>query len=111
MDTSDMAKQHGKRRRSLPGILIALAGACGILSYALGWARMTYPTSEPSLATAPAGHPRLGLFLGLFMIVAGVVIVVSGSREASRAWGTFGVACGLVMGAVAVRDLVHEHDR
>jgi uncharacterized membrane protein HdeD (DUF308 family) len=72
---------------------------------------MTYPTSAPSLATVSAGHPRLGLYVGLFMILAGIVVAVGRSREAAKAWGAIGVVCGLVIGAIAVFDLFRERNR
>ncbi len=99
-----------RRDRLVCGLVIG-AGICAAIGGLLGWARMTYPTDVPSLATASAGHPRIGLFLGGFMIVAGIVAIVSGRGDARRAWTVAGVASGLVVGAFAVVDLVRERNR
>jgi hypothetical protein len=101
-DPRDRTIADGRR---LAGGLILLAGLAGVASFGLGWARVVYPTTEPGLATVRAGHARVGLFLGLFMIVAGFVVVMVRSREAARAWATVGVACGLALGAFAILDL------
>jgi hypothetical protein len=58
-----------------------------------------------------AGHARIGLFLGLFMIAAGLVVVAIRSRDATRAWATIGITCGLVIGAFAVVDLLGARRR
>jgi hypothetical protein len=97
--------------RRLAGGTILLAGLAGVASFGLGWARVVYPTAEPGLATVKAGHARVGLFLGLFLIVAGLVVVTLRSREAARAWATVGIACGLVLGAFAIVDLVGARSR
>jgi hypothetical protein len=107
-DPGERAIADGRR---LAGGLLLLAGLAGVASFGLGWARVVYPTAEPGLATLRAGHPRVGLFLGLFMIVAGLVVVMVRSREAARAWATVGLACGLVLGAVAIVDLLGARRR
>jgi hypothetical protein len=88
-----------------------VTGAAAILSFVLGWAEVTYPTPEPSLTTDTVGHARLGLYLGLFMILAGLVAARAGSREVRRAWAIVGCVCGLVVGAFAVVDLLSERVR
>jgi hypothetical protein len=106
---SDGRGKAGGRR--LAGGLIVLAGLAGVASFVLGWARVVYPTGEPGLATVNAGHARMGLLLGLFMIAAGLVVATIRSRDAVRAWATIGVACGLVIGAFAILDLVGARRR
>jgi hypothetical protein len=101
---SDGRGKAGGRR--LAGGLIVLAGLAGVTSFVLGWARVVYPTAEPGLATVNAGHARVGLFLGSFMIVAGLIVATIRSRDAVRAWATIGIACGLALGAFAIVDLV-----
>jgi hypothetical protein len=107
-DSDGRGKAGGRR---LAGGLITLAGLAGVASFVLGWARVVYPTAEPSLATVKAGHARIGLFLGLFMVASGLVVAAIRSRDATRAWATIGIACGLVIGAFAIADLVGARRR
>lgn len=107
-DPDPRAKTRGRR---VAGGLVVLAGLAGLTSFMLGWARVVYPTAEPGLATVDAGHARIGLFLGLFMIAAGLIVAAIRSRDATRAWGTIGIACGLVIGAFAIVDLLGARRR
>jgi hypothetical protein len=110
MSESSDRPGHG-RDLTLAGVLIVLAGASGVCSFLVGWARISYPTAEPSVAVDSVGHARLGLYLGLFMILAGLVVLTIGSREVKRAWASTGIACGLVVGAFAIVDLLSERHR
>jgi hypothetical protein len=107
-ESDGRAKADGRR---LAGGLIVLAGLAGVASFVLGWARVVYPTAEPGLATLREGHARIGLFLGLFMVAAGLVVAAIRSRDATRAWATIGIACGLVIGAFAIADLMGARRR
>jgi hypothetical protein len=110
MSESSDRPAHG-RDLTLAGVLIVLAGASGVCSFLVGWARISYPTAEPSVAVDAVGHARLGLYLGLFMILAGLVVLTIGSSEVKGAWASTGIACGLAVGAFAIVDLVSERNR
>jgi hypothetical protein len=113
MSAMSESSDRPARERGLtaPGALLVLAGASGVCSFLVGWARISYPTAEPSVAVDSVGHARLGLYLGLFMILAGLVVLTIGSREVKRAWASTGIVCGLVVGAFAIVDLLSERHR
>jgi hypothetical protein len=108
-----MDTESGRRVRYLAPAagLLVVAGAAQVWSFFLRWARVTYPTSEPGVAVDAVGHHRIALLLGIFTIVAGLVSLAIGSREARLAWASVGGAAGVIVGGFAVFDLLSERDR
>src|SRR5205085_2152027 len=53
----------------------------------------------------------VGLLLGAFMLLAGVIALASRPGPNAMAWTWTGVVCGIVVGAFAAFDLVSERHR
>jgi hypothetical protein len=109
METSAQTPRNTTNLR-IAAVLVVVSGAVALVGHLLGWAKATYPTQEggglASVVQATVGHGRAALFLGLFLLAAGIIALVIPSREVKRSWLIVGIACGIALGALAVYDLI-----
>jgi hypothetical protein len=98
------------RLARLAGGLILLAGAAAVFSFVVRWATLTYTTNPIGAATVSVGHRAVGVYLGAFLIVGGIVTLRARTSDTRRAWGTVSAACGLVLAGFAVYDFAKARE-
>lgn len=94
------------RMMQLAGGATILAGVIAFVGSLLHWARLAYPTASKGVVTATVGHDRVGLYLGAFLVVAGIVVLISRTPQTRRSWGASSAVSGLLIAAFAIYDWV-----
>jgi len=92
-----------------PG-LIALGGMLAILSWAMHWARFSFPETQTTVRTVFVGHRSVGLIFGIILLLRAVLARTLSPRQA-RTWGGFAILSGGFIAGYAIYDLATEQAR
>ena len=109
--STDAPGAQPSRAPQLGGAVMAAGGVVALAGSLLGWARLNYPGQNGGVLSATLGHSRVALYLGAFMIVGGIVIMVARTRSTRQAWAVVSLMAGLVVAGFAAYDLVTERNR
>jgi hypothetical protein len=92
-----------------PG-LIALGGTLAIASWALNWARFSFPETQTTVRTVFVGHRTVGLIFGIILLLRAALARTLSPRQA-RTWGGFAILSGGFIAGYAIYDLATEQTR
>ena len=82
-----MLRAARARWRVLPSAMIALGGILAVISRSLHWATLTFPRITTTTATVPVGHAPLALFIGIVLIIRGLLGWFASELTAKRGSG------------------------
>jgi len=92
-----------------PG-LIALGGILAITSWALNWAKFSFPETQATVRAVFVGHRSVGLIFGIILLLRAALARTLSPKQA-RTWGGFAIVSGGFIAGYAIYDLATEQAR